>query len=373
MYAQFFRPLLLVVAWLLLTEKRLEAHVSDTSLLRVQILADTLQLEANVDLLTLNRALKLDADADGVVSREEFFAAAPALAELFRKNLQLKIGGESPFLGRAKIPEWQDPRGAASENELQSVHASFVFERERPAGAKGFRLENSVFNEFGSAHNVIFAVVEGETTQQAVLTVETPGLDYEFANQPKSGAPQAGTDTAGSLFNLGVRHILEGYDHLLFLLVLLVAAAGWRQMVGIITAFTAAHSVTVALAVFGVARLPEKLVECTIAASIVWVAAENLWQGGGKNRWRQTFLFGLIHGFGFAGALMQLQLPREGLAWSLLLFNAGVEAGQLLVVAPLFPLLQFLRRTPFHWLVQRALSFGALATALIWLAQRLAA
>jgi hydrogenase/urease accessory protein HupE len=373
MYARSLRPLHFVLPCLLLTAARLEAHVSNTSLLRVRILADTLQIEANVDLLTLDRALKLDADGNGAVSREEFSRAIPALEAFLRRKLQLKIGGEPPSLGLAKPPEWQDARSAASGEELQSVHVNFVFERERAAGAPGFRLENGVFEAFGPAHNVILAVVEGETTQQAVLTVETPGLDYAFANSDKAAVSHPGSVGAGSLFSLGVRHILEGYDHLLFLLTLLIVARGWRQMVGIITAFTAAHSMTVGLAVFGVARLPEKLVECAIAASIAWVAAENLWQGGGTNRWRQTFLFGLLHGFGFAGALMELQLPREGLAWSLLLFNAGVETGQLLVVAPLFPVLLLLRKMPFHRLVQRALSFAALATALIWLTQRLAA
>jgi hypothetical protein len=345
------------------------AHVSDTSLLRVRVLPDKLQLEANVDLLTLNRVLKLDADGDGLVSRGEVLQATPVLVEFFRKKLLLKVGQETPSLGRAAVPEWQSPKDAATETELQSIHVSLGFERDLPPGARGFRLESNVFEVFGPAHNVIFAVVEGDATQQAVLTLETPGLDYDFAARGHP-VPDRNASGGSSLFKLGVTHILEGYDHLLFLLTLLVAAVSWRQMVGIITAFTAAHSVTVGLAVFGVARLPEKLVECAIAASIAWVAAENLLKGGGQNRWRQTFAFGLLHGFGFAGALMELQLPREGLAWSLLLFNLGVEAGQLLVVAPLFPLLLVLRKMPWNGLVQRALSGGALAMALVWLVQR---
>jgi hydrogenase/urease accessory protein HupE len=363
----------LILACLLPVATAADAHVSDTSLLRVQIHADKLQIEANADLLTLNRVVRLDSDGDGTVTRGEFAKAAPLLEEFFRKKLRLKVGEEASSLGSAQVPEWQSSKEAASENDFQSVHVSFVFERVRPVGARGFRLEDGVFDAFGSAHNVIFAVVEGETTQQAVLTEETPGLDYDFATQSKASTSNASSHTPGSLFGLGVHHVLEGYDHLLFLLTLLVAATGWRQMVWIITAFTAAHSLTLGLAVVGVTRLPEKWVECTIAASIAWVAAENLWKGGGENRWRQTFLFGLIHGFGFAGALMALQLPREGLAWSLLLFNAGVEAGQLLVVATVFPVLHLLRRTPFRGLVLRGLSFGSLATALVWLGQRLAA
>jgi hypothetical protein len=371
MYSSLTRPLPFFLLTLLLLRPEAGAHVADTSLLRVRILPDKLQLEANVDLLTLNRVVKLDSDGDGLVTRAELLEAAPKLEEFFRQKLLLKLDGGAPSLGRPSPPEWQAPEDTAAEGDLQSVHVNLAFERELPPGTRGFRLENAVFDTFGPAHNVIFAVVEGDATQQAVLTLETPGLDYDFATQNQAGsAGEAGGTT--SLFRLGVSHILEGYDHLLFLLTLLVAASGWRQMVGIITAFTAAHSVTVGLAVFGVARLPEKLVECTIAASIAWVAAENLFQGGGRNRWRQTFAFGLIHGFGFAGALLELKLPREGLAWSLLLFNTGVEAGQLLVVAPLFPLLLLVRRTPWSGLVQKALSGAALAMALVWLSQRLA-
>jgi hypothetical protein len=371
MCASLLRPLRWFLFTLLLLGPRAGAHVADTSLLRVRVLPDKLQLEANVDLFTLNRIIKLDTDADGLVTRGELLQAAPKLEAFFREKLLLKLGGGAPSLGRAAAPEWQSPKDTAAEGDLQSVHVNLAFERDLPQSARGFRLENAVFDSFGPTHNVIFAVVEGDSTQQAVLTLETPGLDYDFASPSAAGAPGEAVGTT-SLFRLGVSHILEGYDHLLFLLTLLVVASGWRQMVGIVTAFTAAHSVTIGLAVFGVARLPEKLVECTIAASIAWVAAENLFQGGGRNRWRQTFAFGLVHGFGFAGALQALQLPREGMAWSLLLFNTGVEVGQLLVVAPLFPLLLLLRRTPWSGLVQKALSGAALAMALVWLSQRLA-
>ena len=372
MYAPFHRYFSLALCCLWLLVAKSGAHVSDTSLLRVQIHPGKLSIEANVDLLTLNRVFKLDADEDGAITRKELAAAAPLLEEFFRKKMRLKTGAEAPSLGKAAPPEWQSPKDAAQEGDLQSVHINFSFERELPPGARGFRLENGVLDAFGAGHNVIFAVVEGETTQQAVLTAETPGLDYDFAtpNEPDSFHRP---ERPNSLLRLGISHILDGYDHLLFLLTLLVAANGWRQMVFIITAFTAAHSLTVGLAVFGVARLPEKWVECAIAASIAWVATENIWQGGGRNRWKQTFSFGLIHGFGFAGALLDLQLPREGLAWALLKFNAGVEAGQLLVVAPLFPLLLLVRRTPVSGLIQKALSLIALVVALYWLVRRLAA
>jgi hypothetical protein len=372
MSAPFARSFILVLLCLCLSAERCHPHVSDTSLLRVQVLPGKLSIEANIDLLTLGRVANLDADGDGTVTRSELATAAPALEEFLRKKLRLHVGKAVPSLGSAAPPEWQSPKEAAQESELQSVHVNFSFERELPPGTNGFRLESGVFDGFGATHHVIFAVIEGETTQQAVLTQETPGLDYEFAARTAS-EPSQHPERPTSLFTLGISHILDGYDHLLFLLTLLVAAHGWRQMFIVITAFTAAHSLTVGLAVFGVARLPEKLIECAIAASIAWVAAENLWRDGGRNRWKQTFIFGLLHGFGFAAALLDLQLPREGLAWSLLQFNAGVEAGQLLVVMPLFPLLLLVRRTPVSGVFQKVLSTAALAMALVWLAQRLAA
>ena len=183
---------------------------------------------------------------------------------------------------------------------------------------------------------------------------------------------------------LGVDHIFTGYDHLAFLLALLLLGGRFLDLVKIVTSFTIAHSLTLALAALGVVHPPARWVEALIAASIVAVAAENLWAlraGPGRSehvasairhRWRLTFLFGLVHGFGFASALQELGLPRAALVAALVSFNLGVEVGQLTVVALAFPVLSWLRSLR-HFLPRgpRLLSAAIAAFGLVLLVLRL--
>jgi hydrogenase/urease accessory protein HupE len=171
-------------------------------------------------------------------------------------------------------------------------------------------------------------------------------------------------------FVLGVEHIATGYDHILFLVALLLVGGGLRGLIAIVTAFTVAHSVTLSLAVFGVVHLPSRLVESAIAFSIAWVALENVLFDRIQGRWRITFAFGLMHGFGFASVLRVMQLPREGLVASLLAFNLGVEAGQLVIVLLTYPVVTLLQRSPQRTLLIRLASGAILVLALRWFIER---
>jgi hypothetical protein len=171
-------------------------------------------------------------------------------------------------------------------------------------------------------------------------------------------------------FVLGVEHIATGYDHVLFLLALLLVGGGLRALVAIVTAFTIAHSVTLTLAVLDVVQLPARFVESVIALSIAWVALENILIDRARGRWRITFAFGLVHGFGFATILRELHLPREGLVASLLAFNLGVEAGQLVVVLLASPVVALIQRSRHRRLVI-GLASGAIGVlALLWFVER---
>ena len=162
------------------------------------------------------------------------------------------------------------------------------------------------------------------------------------------GLASSRADTTLQFFVLGVHHIVGGYDHLLFLGALLLVARGVRDVVTTLTAFTVAHSLTLGLAVTGVVNVPARIVEPLIAASIVYVGLENLLRQQPPPRWKLTFGFGLIHGFGFAGALRELGIGSSGLAVALPLgsFNLGVEAGQIAVALVTLPLLWALRAQP---------------------------
>ena len=208
--------------------------------------------------------------------------------------------------------------------------------------------------------------------------IEAPGFGGQFAFTPETretrvtvgGAGEGGRGTL-SFFLLGVEHILSGYDHLLFLLGLLLRAGGWFSLLKIITAFTLAHSVTLALAVLNVVVLPDRLVEAVIALSIAFVAAENLFLNPVvSRRWLVSFCFGLVHGFGFSSALRELGLPRQGLVLSLLGFNLGVEAGQALVVALALPALVMLRRTGWEPRMVTSSSLAILVIGLVLFVER---
>jgi hydrogenase/urease accessory protein HupE len=172
---------------------------------------------------------------------------------------------------------------------------------------------------------------------------------------------------------LGVMHIATGYDHLLFLLGLLLVGGTLRSALQIITSFTCAHSITLALATLNVIHISPRIVEPLIAASIVYVGLENLLRPAVKGRWRLTFAFGLIHGCGFASALRELGVGTNGLGivTPLLSFNLGVELGQLTIAALVLPVIWKFRASPV--LVQRVAPIGSALIVIAgscWLVQR---
>lgn len=145
----------------------------------------------------------------------------------------------------------------------------------------------------------------------------------------------------GKFLSAGVEHILTGYDHIAFLLAILLWATRVWPVVKIVTAFTISHSVTLSLAALNIVTLPSAITEALIAASIIYVAAENFFSRRVDGRWRDTFLFGFIHGFGFASGLLELGVPERAVIPALAAFNIGVELGQLGVVLVFVPLLLF--------------------------------
>jgi hypothetical protein len=167
-----------------------------------------------------------------------------------------------------------------------------------------------------------------------------------------------------------MKHIFTGYDHLAFLICLLIVTSSLGSLVKVITSFTVAHSITLAFATFSVLTLPTRLTESMIPLTIAYVAIENLTTVNAIERYRVTFVFGLIHGFGFSNVLREMQLSRSHLALSLFSFNAGVEVGQLLFVLLLFPLLMFAALTQWRLQIRYAVSGVVLCFAFYWFVQR---
>jgi hydrogenase/urease accessory protein HupE len=267
----------------------------------------------------------------------------------------------------------------------------------KPTGTWTLRL-NQVYR-LGAAHGEYITVknLEGEVVAEGLLTDNTMELTIKWdASSPgeAAGGEAAAAAAAPAAKNqpvnykeeftrflkVGVIHILTGYDHLLYLAGLLLGCKGFRSLLGVITSFTIAHSITLALAATHTVILPARLIEPLIAASIVFVAVENVWLRGRppKRRWIVAFAFGLVHGFGFAETLTELGMSHEilTLLTALFGFNCGVEIGQLTVVVPTVPLLLWARRyrnwgkwyepglslcialMGSYWLVTRVLGIG---------------
>jgi hydrogenase/urease accessory protein HupE len=178
----------------------------------------------------------------------------------------------------------------------------------------------------------------------------------------------------------GIEHILTGVDHLLFLFALLLIVRGTRRIIATVTAFTVAHSLTLAAATLGWVRVPTPAVEAIIALSIVFVAVEVVRRRQGmegmtsRAPWAVAFCFGLLHGFGFAGALAGIGLPDRAIPLALLCFNVGVEIGQLIFVCAALAIMAMVRRLPLarpRW-AGLAAAYGIGGIAAFWMLQRVA-
>ena len=232
-------------------------------------------------------------------------------------------------------------------------------------------------------HKVFVTVFRGETLAgQYALDLQDPA--FKLAATPRPLA-----DVVVTFIREGIHHIFIGPDHILFVLALILLGGSWHSQVKIITAFTLAHSITLTLATLDIVQLPSRLVESVIALSIIVVGLHDLRklrkgrvesavgvETGFDPRITMAFTFGLVHGFGFASVLKELDLPQNALAWSLGSFNAGVEIGQLLIVLVTAPLLWLLHQTAKARVSQAVLMAGAyfvISMGSFWLWQRVLA
>jgi hypothetical protein len=252
-------------------------------------------------------------------------AARAWLLGLIRDTVSLSVAG------RRCVPGPGTLTAAAAPAETVTLAVEFTC----GGGTGELWIRDDVFDVLGPDHHTLARIEAGDTTVQ-----------FAFGVDARETRVRAGRSGLLSFVRLGVEHILAGWDHLLFLLVLLLRGGGWLALAKIVTAFTVAHSVTLGLAALDVVALPDRLVEAVIALSIAAVAAENLVATPVVGRrWLVSFCFGLVHGFGFSSALREAGRPGTGLVVALLGFNVGVELGQALVVTVALPVLALLRRS----------------------------
>jgi hydrogenase/urease accessory protein HupE len=241
---------------------------------------------------------------------------------------------------------------------------------ECPIGAERLTVTLPLLDDLSHGHRHAAEIVAGGERQEHLLFrgAASFAVDRGARGQNAAVAPRS-----LGFVRMGIEHILTGYDHLLFLFALVLAGGPIRALAMATTAFTVAHSLTLAVTAFGIVSPPARLVEPAIALSIAYVGIENL-VARRSSRCRSTFLFGLLHGFGFAGALGAVALPSAQVPGALLSFNVGVELGQLAWMAVLVLLFAELRR--YEWFARRAvplLSGAVVILGCVWFVGRIEA
>jgi hypothetical protein len=342
-----------------------QAHKSSDAYLQLHNTAGLASLRVDVALRDLDVALDLDTNGDGQLTWSEVRLAWPAIDAYLRARVKL-----------AGCP--LTPVSHALEKRLDGVYVALTLQGPCSA-AQPPDIHYSVMQELDPTHRGIARV--DWANQASALHVLVP--------HPNPLLGQTSQPGAGDFVREGVEHIVTGYDHVLFLICLLLPSVvrrtprGWEPVgsmrlalvpvVGIVTAFTVAHSITLAMAATGAVSLPPTLVEPAIALTIMLAALDNLWPIFRGKRVYVTFFFGLIHGFGFAGVLSELNLPVVDFVWALLQFNFGIEVGQLAIVSLVVVALFTLRnRTAYPAVALRGGSFLAMGLAGLWLVERVA-
>lgn len=330
------------------------AHKSSDAYLQLAADGEGSRLRIDIALRDLDNALDIDADADGRLTWGEVKAAWPAIDTYVQARVRLDACAFNP-------------PPPALEQRADGVYAVLDYRAACPLLAAPV-LRYTVLGDVDPTHRGLFSILRtGAAPELRVLDPVTgraeadPGAPGATASGPVEAAAPAG-GSPWQFVREGIHHIVGGYDHVLFLLCLLLPSVmrrterGWVPVerlgqalwpiIGIVTAFTLAHSITLALASLRLATLPSSFIEPAIAVTIALAALDNLWPIFRGRRVLVTFLFGLIHGFGFAGVLAEMELPAASFAWALLQFNVGLELGQVAIVLAATLLLFVLRRSP---------------------------
>lgn len=351
--------------------ERAYAHQSSEAYLALTLSGTAVSGRMDLHLQDLDHAFGLDTDRDGQITWAEALAAKPALDAALADSLVLSgpKGGCPHSLGALELTRRSD-----------GVYAVLPLSAACPGALDGIALHYDLLFPFDAGHRLRVTASDPDNADTWIGTLT-----------PSAPATRLGPAEPLPVFIpflwQGVVHMLEGIDHVLFLLTLLLTAclvrgpSGWQMALsfytvaartaGLVTAFTIGHSITLALAASGTVLLPPGPVEALIAATVAFAALNIVWPMVTRRVWVVAAGFGLIHGFGFANVLAELDLPPADFALALFAFNLGVEVGQLLCVALVLPLTYLAGRLALYRQVALpALSLGVAGVGAIWLVER---
>jgi len=330
----------------------------------------------DIALRDLDYAIGIDSNHDGNITWGELKASQQRVMSyaLGRLTVEAIARGD-----REACP--LRPLQMQVDAHVDGHYAVLHFAADCPLRAAQLALHYALLFDVDPTHRGLVRVVAGPLSQAAVLPREAPTVDINL------DAPQR-WQQFGEFVSEGVWHIWKGFDHILFLLTLLFPAVivyrkgrweargSWRasamDILKVVTAFTVAHSLTLSLAVLGLVHAPSRIVESTIAATVLLGALNNLVPVVLERRWLVAFVFGLVHGLGFASVLADLGLQGANLALALVGFNAGVEVGQFAIVMVFLPLAVLLRDTVFYQRIFVPVGSGVIGVvAAVWMISRI--
>jgi HupE / UreJ protein len=347
------------------------AHKPSDSYLTLSVNGASVQGQWDIALRDLDFTIGLDTNGDGELTWGEVKAKHEAIVAYAMPRLLISTDG---ILCPVKVTEH------LIDNHSDGAYAVMKFNADCGVELTKLELEYRLFFEVDPQHKGLLNLIYQGQSRTAIFSPDTSKQTFELKAASK-------WQQFKDYVLHGIEHIWKGFDHILFLLslllpaVLILAGKTWQptasfraaliDVLKIVTAFTLAHSITLTLATLGFVSLPSRFVESTIAASIVLAAANNVWPLFQGKRWMVAFFFGLIHGFGFASVLADLGLPQGALILALVGFNLGVEIGQLAIVSVFLPLAYLARKT---WIYQRVIfiagSLLIVALAATWLIER---
>lgn len=337
-----------------------EAHDPGLSSLALRLEKGRLSAILSLARADAESLASLDVNRDGKVTSEEFSAARPRLELVSESALEIQLDGKVILGGPAQVD--YDPTDAVSFRfDFTEITRGRLLVRSTllPNLPRGHRQYLTLRDE------------RDQVLGDRMLDIKNDSFQIELSGS--GSAASADSHPFTQFLLLGVEHIALGFDHLVFLLGLLVVGARFREVVKIISSFTVAHSITLALATLDLVRLSPRIVEPLIAASIIYVGVENMLRHDLRWRWVLAFVFGLVHGCGFASVLREAGLGANGasVAGPLLSFNLGVELGQVILAVAVLPIIWRLRRRPlFETKFVPAVSLLITLAGAFWLIER---
>ena len=336
--------IVLLCAWL----APAHAHKPSDSYLSLAVHGQQIEGQWDIALRDLDFAIGLDGNGDGALTWDEIRARHAAIAAYALQRLQ--VASDRGVCPLQAVEQLVDSHTDGAYNVLR-------FRADCPGAAPAnLTIGYTLFADLDPQHKGLLKIDSGGATQTAIFDPDSPRQTISLAAPDRLAQ-------FGAYVKHGIWHIWIGYDHILFLLSLLLPAvllpglreqqqglqAAFHDVLKVVTAFTLAHSITLSLASLSVVSLPSRWVESAIAASVILAALNNLLPLFRGKRPVAAFAFGLIHGFGFASVLRDLGLPQGSLLASLLGFNVGVEIGQLLALGAILIVMGFWRRTGGFW------------------------